>query len=282
MSAPGGTVRLRSGLEMPGLGLGTWKMGEVAGQRGEEIAAVRLAIALGIAHVDTAEMYGEGDTEDLLGEALAGLDREGLFLVSKVYPWNADRAGMAAACEASLRRLGTDRLELYLLHWPGSVPFEETLEGAARLKAAGKIRAFGVSNVDVAMLARLERQGLLDAVEVNQVMYNPSRRGIEHDLLPALERLGIACMAYTPIEPARLGRNAGFRAVAEAEGMTPAGLALAWHLTAGRAVPIPKAGRVAHVEALVAAAGRRLSPETMAAIDRACPPPSGPEPLDIL
>ncbi|MEM6489615.1 MAG: aldo/keto reductase [Pseudomonadota bacterium] len=281
-AAPGGAVTLRSGLVMPRLGLGTWRMGETPARRGEEIRAVHRALDGGIAHIDTAEMYGEGETEALLGEALASRPRDGLFLVSKVYPWNAGGRAMVEACEASLRRLRTDYLDLYLLHWPGSIAFEATLAAAETLLAAGKIRAFGVSNVDVGLLGRLAEAGLADRIDANQVMHNPSRRGVEFDLYPAMATLGIQAVAYTPLEPARLGRNRAFAAVAEAEGLSPAQLALTWHLTAGRAVPIPKAGQAAHVDALLAAAARRLAPDAMAAIDAACPPPRRAQPLDII
>ncbi|MEM9783458.1 MAG: aldo/keto reductase [Pseudomonadota bacterium] len=275
-------VPLKSGLAMPGLGLGTWRMGEDPGAERDEIAAIRRAVERGITHIDTAEMYGEGDCEALLGRAIQGLARERLFIVSKVYPWNASAEGMAEACAASLRRLGTDYLDLYLLHWPGAIAFEQTLEGAAQLKAEGRIRAFGVSNVDASMVAALARSGLDDAVEANQVMYNPARRGIEVDLLPLMAERGIAAVAYTPLEPDRLRRNRGFVALAADLGLAPPVLALAWHLTRAQAVPIPKAGRVAHVDALVEAAGITLTAEVLEEIDRLFPAPTRPQPLDII
>ena len=273
---------LKSGVELPSPGFGTWRMGEAPGKRAEEIAALRRAVELGFRHFDTAEMYGEGEAERVMAEAFSGLARDRLFLVSKVYPWNAGADDMVAACEASLDRLGTDHLDLYLLHWPGSVPFEETLEGAQRLKESGKIRAFGVSNFDTRGLGRLIDRGLADGIEVNQVMFNPARRGIEFDLLPLMQEHGIACVAYTPLEPGALSRNAGFRAVADAAGMSTAQLAMAWHLTRGLAVPIPKAGRVPHVEALAEAARVTLNADQLAAIDAAFPPPNRPQPLDII
>lgn len=275
-------IELKSGLLLPPFGFGTWKLGEASGVRTTEIAAVRHAIDLGFDHLDTAEMYGDGATEDLLGEAIAGINRADLILTSKVYPWNAGAQDMVRACEASLDRLGTGFLDLYLLHWPGSVPFEDTLEGAERLKASGKIRAFGISNFDARGLSRLIDAGLDDAIEVNQVMYNPSRRGIEFDLLPAMDAASIACVAYTPIEPARLSRNDAFQAVAQDLGMDVAGLAMAWHVSRGAAIPIPKASTVAHVDQLRAAVDVVLDSETLARIDAAFPPPNSPQPLDIL
>lgn len=275
------TVKLRSGLEMPTPGYGTWRLGEELSQEAEELSALARAMELGFTHFDTAEMYGEGATESLLGRAIAGR-REGLFLTSKVYPWNASQEGIVRACEGSLKRLGTDVIDVYLLHWPGSAPFEETLEGALRLRAAGKIRAFGVSNFDASEMESLIATGLAEEIEVNQVMYNPSRRGIEFDLLPLLETHGIACMAYTPIEPQRLARIPRFVALAEAAGLSVAGLALAWQRTRARTVPIPKAGTPAHAEDLWHAGTVRLDAETLAAIERVCPPPAGPRPLDIL
>lgn len=275
-------IRLTSGAEMPALGVGTWRMGEDRGAAENEVAALRRALDRGFCHIDTAEMYGEGGAEEILGRALAGQDRDALFLTSKFYPQNASAARMTAACERSLRRLGIDCLDLYLLHWPGATPFEETLEGAAQLKAAGKIRAFGVSNFDAQELAGLTERGLAAEIEVNQVLHNPSRRGIEFDLLPQMAASGIACMAYTPIEPRRMAANPGFAKIAAEEGLAPAELALAWHLTLGRTCPIPKAAQPRHLDGLARAAERRLSAETMAAIDRAFPPPAAPEPLEIL
>ena len=273
---------LKSGLVLPPFGFGTWRLGEDPSAQTTEIAAVRHAIDIGFNHLDTAEMYGDGATEDLLGRAISGIDRDRLILTSKVYPWNAGVGDMVAACEASLDRLGTDYLDLYLLHWPGSVPFEDTLEGAARLKSAGKIRAFGVSNFDARTLARLSEAGLDQTIEVNQVMHNPSRRGIEYDLLPAMDAANIHCVAYTPIEPARLSRSSAFNAVAQDLGLDVAGLAMAWHVSRGAAIPIPKASTIPHVDQLRAAVDAHLDAETLARIDAAFPPPTSPLPLDIL
>jgi len=252
-------IRLKCGLEMPHVGFGTWRMGETPSEEAAEIAALRRALERGFVHFDTAEMYGEGGAEEVLGRAIADVPRESLFLTSKVYPWHARADQVVEACERSLGRLGVDHLDLYLLHWPGQTPVEDTLEGARRLKEAGKIRAFGVSNFDVHEVGDLARRGLLDGIEVNQLMHNPARRGIEVDLLPLLEELGIACMAYTPIEPEAMEANPAFREIAEAEGLSPAALALAWHVTLGRTCPIPKSATPAHVDALAEAAARRRS-----------------------
>ncbi|MEM6944075.1 MAG: aldo/keto reductase [Pseudomonadota bacterium] len=276
------TVALRSGAEMPAIGFGTWRMGEDRGEAVGEQAALARALERGFLHFDTAEMYGEGGAETVLGAALRGVERERMFLTSKFYPWHAGAGDMVACCEASLRRLGTDYLDLYLLHWPGSVPMEETLEGAERLRARGLIRAFGVSNFDAGEMQSLAAAGLDNAIEANQVLYNPSRRGIEFDLLPWLEERGIVCIAYTPIEPQRLSANAAFRSVAEDAGLGVAELALAWHMTQARACPIPKAATLAHVDALADAAERRLGEDLLAAIDAACPPPTAASPLEIL
>ena len=275
-------VILKSGVEMPSFGLGTWRLGEDPDAAADEIAAVRYALDAGFVHIDTAEMYGDGATEHLLAKAISGRARADLFLTSKFYPWNAGTEAMVSACEASLERLGTDYLDLYLLHWPGNVPFEQTALAAEQLLSDGKIRAFGISNFDTSGLAELVDAGLADRIDVNQVMYNPARRGIEYDLLPLMRKLGIACVAYTPIEPALLQANRDFQALAEAVGMSAAQLALAWHMTRGAAVPIPKASSVGHVEDLRAAIGIQLDHNTLAEIDSILPPPLGPQPLDIL
>ena len=196
------TIRLKSGLEMPVFGYGTWKMGEIAADEAEEIATIHQALERGVRHFDTAEMYGDGSTELLLGRALSGADRSSLFLTSKFYPFNASKQAMINSCENSLDRMGTDYIDLYLLHWPGQTAFEETLEGAHYLLEQGKIRAFGVSNFDFHNLGDLIDGGLSNLIDVNQVMYNPARRGIEFDLLPLMQLHTISCVAYTPIEPA--------------------------------------------------------------------------------
>lgn len=264
------------GLHMPRVGIGTWRIGEGERPRGDEIAALRHAHVLGFRHFDTAEMYGEGEAEAVLGEAIRGLDRDELFLVSKVYPWNAGRAEMIAACEASLARLGVEMLDLYLLHWPGRVPFEETLEGARALIEAGKIRAFGISNFDAEAIRSLAAEGLLDDVVCNQVMHNIPERGVETDLLPLLEAEGIVPVAYSPLEGGPMRLMDGLPALAADLGLSLPQLALSWHVTAGRSVPIPKSTDPAHLDDLRAAIDVTLPPEVMARIDALAPPRPGP------
>ncbi|MGW3248098.1 aldo/keto reductase [Streptomyces sp. NPDC001070] len=273
------TIRLSS-RDIPALGQGTWYLGEDPGRRREEIAALRLGLDLGMTVVDTAEMYGDGAAEELVGEAIAG-HRAEVFLISKVLPDHADRHGTVAACEASLRRLGTDILDLYLLHWRGRHPLEETATGFTELMAAGKIRTWGVSNLDAGDMAELTSLPGGSAVAVDQVLYNLTRRGIEWDLLPWCRRNRVGVMAYSPVEQGRLLRAAPLRAVAESLGATPAQVALAWVLEQGAAA-IPRSGRPEHVRENRAAADLRLPPESLAALDAAFPPPSRPVPLEVL
>ncbi|MEP1442715.1 MAG: aldo/keto reductase [Hyphomicrobiales bacterium] len=276
------TIRLKSGLEMPAFGYGTWKMGEIAAHEAEEIATIRQAIERGVRHFDTAEMYGDGSTELLLGKALAGVDRSNLFITSKFYPFNASKQAMVNSCENSLDRLETDYLDLYLLHWPGQTAFEETLEGAHHLLEQGKIRGFGISNFDFHDLGELINAGLDGLIDVNQVMYNAARRGIEFDLLPLMQLQNIACVAYTPIEPQLLGRNGAFTDLAQSLGFSPAELALSWHMTSGRAVPIPKCSKRQNLDGLLRAAQTTLDADVMTAIDSILPPPDHAVSLDIL
>ncbi|MFE0631281.1 aldo/keto reductase [Streptomyces sp. NPDC058864] len=273
------TVRLSS-RDVPALGQGTWYLGEDPGRRREEIAALRLGLDLGMSIVDTAEMYGDGAAEELVGEAIAGRRAE-VFLVSKVLPEHADRRGVVAACEASLRRLRTDILDLYLLHWRGRHPLEETLAGFTELMAGGKIRTWGVSNLDAGDMAQLVALPGGSAVAVDQVLYNLTRRGIEWDLLPWCRRNRSGVMAYSPVEQGRLLRSAPLRAVADGLGATPAQVALAWVLEQGVAA-IPRSGRPGHVTENRAAADLRLPADALAALDAAFPPPRGPVPLEVL
>ncbi|MGV9574809.1 aldo/keto reductase, partial [Streptomyces nigra] len=240
-----GTIALPSGEEIAAAGQGTWYLGEDPGRREQEIAALRLGVDLGMTVVDTAEMYGDGAAEELVGEALRGR-RDEVFLVSKVLPGHADRKGTVAACEGSLRRLGTDRLDLYLLHWRGRWPLEETLAGFTDLMEAGKIRYWGVSNLDVADMTELATLPGGDAVAVDQVLYNLSRRGIEWDLLPWCREAEVAVMAYSPIEQGRILGAEALGAVARALGATPAQVALAWVLEQGVSA-IPRSGSPDHV-----------------------------------
>lgn len=274
-------VRLPSGETVPALGMGTWMIGENRSSRAEEIATLQRGIDLGMTLIDTAEMYGEGASEQLVGEAIKGR-RDEVFLVSKVYPHNASRKGTAAACERSLKRLGVDCLDLYLLHWRGSVPLDETIEGFETLQALGKIRHWGVSNLDPADMAELVDQPGGGEVAVNQVLYNLSRRGIEWDLRPWCEEQGIPLMAYSPIEQARLLRHPGLRALAVKHGATPAQLALAWLLQSDQLIAIPKASMRAHLEENFAALQCPLDAETIAELDRLFPPPRRATPLEML
>ena len=217
-------VTLPGGESVPALGMGTWMIGEDAATRAEEIASLQHGIDLGMALIDTAEMYGEGASEKLVGEAIRGR-RERVFLVSKVYPHNAGRKAAQAACERSLRRLGIECLDLYLLHWRGSEPFAETIEAFETLKAQGKIRHWGVSNLDTEDLQEWVDTPGGAAVAVDQVLYNLTRRGIEWDLLPWCQKHRIPVMAYSPIEQARLLRHSGLCELAGRLGMTPAQVA---------------------------------------------------------
>jgi len=266
---------------MPRIGIGTWHMGEDPRAAETEIAALRHARDLGFTHFDTAEMYAEGGAEAILGRAFAGQARDGLFLTSKVYPWNAAAPDMIAACERSLDRLKTDHIDLYLLHWPGSVPFEDTLEGACTLLEPGKIRAFGISNFDTQGLQRLIDHGLTDLMTVNQVMHNIPFRGVELDLFPLMAEHGITAVAYSPLELGPTRTIPGMEELAWDEDLTVAQLVLAWHMSRGLAVPIPKSSRIDHLDALAAAARTQLSPATIAQIDRLAPLPSRPVPLEI-
>ena len=269
-------VKLPSGRLMPVLGQGTWRMGEARSRRAAELAALRRGLELGLTLIDTAEMYGEGGAERLVGAAIEGR-RDQVFLVSKVYPHNASRDGVQRACERSLKRLGTDRLDLYLLHWPGEVPLAETVAGFAALKAAGKILDWGVSNFDLGEMAELPKGCATD-----QVLYNLARRGIEHDLLPWCRRRRMPVMAYTPLEPERLARNKALAAIAAEAGVPPLTLALAWVIRQPGVVAIPKASSLEHVRANRAALGLKLTADLRAALDRAFPPPKRREPLAML
>ncbi|WP_380782363.1 aldo/keto reductase [Sphingomonas sp. R86520] len=274
------TVILPGGETVPGLGQGTWMMGERRDRREAEIAALRTGVDLGMTLIDTAEMYGDGASEMLVGDALGGV-RDQLFLVSKAYPQNASRKRLAAACEASLDRLKTDRLDLYLLHWRGSVPLAETVEAMEALRNAGKIRHWGVSNLDHDDMEELLAVGGRECA-TDQILYNLTRRGPEHDLLPWLERHDIPCMAYSPVEQGRLLADPALGRIAGTIGATPAQVALAWVLRRKDVIAIPKAGSVAHVQENRAAADLDLSSDDLAALDAAFPRPAGPRPLEML
>lgn len=270
-------------LSIPSPGFGTWHYGEEPSRRDEELAALRHAIELGFRHFDTAEMYAEGESEKLLGAACHASEvaREELFIVSKVYPWNAGRQAMQRACEQSLDRLDMDYLDLYLLHWPGGVPFEETLEAAHALLHSGKIRAFGISNFDTAQLSSLIQRGLADIVDVNQVMHNLPHRGPEVDLFPLMQRHDILPVAYSPLELGPTSKIDAISSLATELELTLAELVLAWHLNLGEAVPIPKSSTISHIDALAEAAKITLSEEVMARIHEAAPVPDRPVSLEV-
>jgi diketogulonate reductase-like aldo/keto reductase len=275
------TVALPSGERVPAFGQGAWKIGDSRATRDEEIATLRLGLDLGATLIDTAEMYGEGRSETLIAEAIEGR-RDEVFLVSKVLPNHASRQGTVAACERSLRRLGTDRFDLYLLHWRGSIPLAETVEAFDALQRAGKIRYFGVSNLDLADMQELWSIPAGPAVATNQVLYNLMRRGIEADLLPWLRERRVPIMAYSPIEQARLVRNAKLGDFASRHGMTPAQAALAWLLASDDVIVIPKTARRERLKDNLGALDHRLTRAQLSELDRLFPPPSGPAPLEMI
>ncbi len=264
-------------LEMPQLGQGTWHMGETRARRAAEVAALQLGIDLGMTLIDTSEMYAEGGSEEVVGEAIAGR-RDEVFLVSKVYPHNASHAGVAAACARSLKRLKVNCLDLYLLHWPGSTPIGETVDAFERLKDAGKIRAWGVSNFDVD-----EMETMPPGCATDQVLYNLGERGIEFDLLPWSRQREMPVMAYSPVgQGGRLLAHPALRTVADRHGKTPAQIALAWTIRQPGVVTIPKAADPAHVRQNAEAAAIVLGPEDLADLNAAFPPPTRKRPLAML
>ena len=275
------TVTLPSGESVPALGMGTWQMAGDRGRRTEEIAALRLGLDRGLTLIDTAEMYGEGAAEELVAEAIAGRRGE-VFLVSKVYPHNASRQGTVAACERSLKRLKTDRLDLYLLHWPGSVPIGDTVAAFAELQQAGKIRHYGVSNFDAADMAELWTAPGGAAAATNQVLYNLSRRGIEWNLLPWCRERRVPIMAYSPIEQGRLARDARLAAFARRHGLTATQAALGWLLAKDDVIVIPKTGRRERLQENLGALERPLTKPQLDELDDLFPPPSGARPLEMI
>lgn len=274
-------VRMPSGDTVPALGQGTWGMGEQPALRRQEIASLRAGLDAGLRLIDTAEMYGEGRTESLVGEAIAGR-RDEVFLVSKVYPHNASRKGMPKACADSLRRLRTDRIDLYLLHWSGNVPLQETLEAFSRLREDGHIRAWGVSNLDLPSMQALWALTGGHEVQTNQLLYNPMRRGIEWDLLPWLRERGVPVMAYSPLEQGRLLRHRGLLQFAERRGMTAAQAVLAWLLAQEDVIAIPKTATLARLTENLAALAHPLDGQALTELDRLFPPPRAPVPLEML
>ena len=277
------TIALPGGETIPALGIGTWNLGDTRQQRGDEITALQVAVDLGMTVVDTAEMYGNGASEELVADALADRRSE-IFLVSKVLPQNATRRGTITSCEASLRRLKTDRLDMYLLHWRGSVPLDDTLEAFNSLERDGKIRHWGVSNFDVDDMedAVGVTRGAGPRVAANQVLYNLMRRGIEYDLLPWCSGRGIPVMAYSPLEQGRLLRHGALQTIATRLHATPAQVALAWTLREPGVLAIPKAGHVDRVRENHGALDVELSPGDLAQLDAAFPPPTRKKALEMI
>ena len=274
------TVRLPDGTDVPALGQGTWKIGEGQRSRKDEAAAIRLGIDLGMTLIDTAEMYGDGTSEEVVAEAIAG-QRDRVFLVTKVYPHNATRRGTAAACERSLKRLRTDVIDLYLLHWRGAAPFSETVAEFEKLIASGKILRWGVSNLDTDDMAELT--AVSKACATNQVLYNPENRGIEFDLLPWSASHRMPIMAYSPVGQAgRLLRSPALVNIAARHTATPAQIAIAWSLRRHDIISIPKSGDPTHIRQNAAAADITLTAEDLAEIDAAYPPPRRKQSLAML
>ncbi|WP_070885758.1 aldo/keto reductase [Pseudomonas argentinensis] len=267
-----------AGTQVPVIGQGTWRMGENRDQRKDEVAALREGIERGLRLIDTAEMYGEGGAETVVGEAISG-KRDQVFLVSKVYPHNASRSGVVAACERSLQRLGTEYLDLYLLHWRGQHPLDETVEAFERLREQGKIGRWGVSNFDLDDLQELGEP----ACATNQVLYNPEERGVEFDLLPWQQRQNMPLMAYCPLgQGGALLADAALRQVAQRHGVSTAQVALAWALRQPNVLVIPKASDPRHLAENAASAELQLSAADLQAIDSAYPAPTRKQRLQMV
>lgn len=270
---------LPGGEKVAALGQGTWNMGDSSRRRKEEVAALKLGFDLGMTLVDTAEMYASGGAEEVIAEAIAGR-RDEIFIVSKVMPQNASRRGTIAACEKSLKRLKVDSIDLYLLHWPGSSPFSETLEGFTALTNSGKIRYWGVSNFDQREMEEVIALSGGGAVATDQVMYNLNRRGIEFSLTGWCEKHHIPIMAYSPLDQGKLLRSPTVENIADRHSATAAQVALAWVLRQTNMIVIPKAGSEAHVRENYGALKVRLDAQEMAELDRAFPPPGCKKPLE--
>ncbi|KQU74724.1 hypothetical protein ASC75_20355 [Aminobacter sp. DSM 101952] len=278
---PSTTTTLPAGEAVPVLGQGTWMMGEDRARAADEVAALRLGLDLGVTLIDTAEMYGNGGAEKVVGEAIAGR-RDDVFLVSKVLPSNASRNGVVRACEASLKRMRTDRIDLYLLHWRGGVPLAETIAVFEELHRSGKIRHWGVSNFDADDMEEMERLPAGRNAQANQVLYNLGRRGIEFDLAPWCREHGMPVMAYSPVEQGALADDAGLQAIAARHDATAAQLALAWVMARPGVIAIPKATRLEHVRQNAAARDIRLTPGDLAELDTLFPPPARKRPLEMI
>jgi diketogulonate reductase-like aldo/keto reductase len=274
-------VRLPDGTEVPALGQGTWHMGERRSAAKAEAAAVKLGIDLGMTLIDTAEMYGNGGAEEVVAEATRG-QRDKLFIVSKVYPHNASRTGVPAACERSLKRLRTDRIDLYLLHWQGSHPLGETVDAFENLRCEGKIRYWGVSNFDMRDMQGMLRLAAGANCTTDQVLYHVGSRGIEYDLLPWCSEHKIPVMAYSPIgQGGRLLQSKALATVAQRHDASAAQIAIAWTMRHGNVISIPKASDLAHVRENAASGDIELTPDDLVTIDSAHPPPAGKQSLDI-
>jgi diketogulonate reductase-like aldo/keto reductase len=277
------TVAFPGGETVSAVGQGTWYMGERRGDAAKEAEALRLGIDLGMTLIDTAEMYAGGGAEQVVAEAVSGI-RDQVFIVSKVLPQNASRTGTSAACERSLKRLKTDRIDLYLLHWRGGHPLAETVAAFEALKAQGKIRRWGVSNLDTADMTELLGEPTGSGCAANQVLYHPDSRGIEFDLLPWCTEHGIPLMAYSPLghHVCKLLGSSALQAVARRHGATAAQVAIAWGLRSGNVISIPKAADSAHVRENAAAGDIRLTEQDLAEVDAVHPPPRRKAALDLL
>lgn len=274
-------VTLPCGETVVALGQGTWRIGDDPARRQEEINCLRRGIDLGLTLIDTAEMYGEGLSEALVGEAIEGR-RDEVFIVSKVYPHNASRRSMQTSCENSLKRLRIEAIDLYLLHWEGDLPLEETVEAFEALRRAGKIRHWGVSNLDTALMRELNDVPGGTAVQTDQVLYNLGRRGIEWDLLPWLRERSIPVMAYSPLEEGRLVRRRELGDFAKKHGMTPSQVAIAWLLAQDGVIAIPKTGNRNRFEENALALEHPLTTAQLQELDALFPPPKGPSPLEMI
>jgi diketogulonate reductase-like aldo/keto reductase len=276
------TVILSDGKRVPTLGQGTWRMGESKSARASEIAALRLGIELGMSLIDTAEMYGDGGAEEIVAEAIHG-QREGIFVVTKVYPHNASRSELPKACQRSLKRLRIDAIDLYLLHWRERTPLEEIVDAFEKLRAAGKIKRWGVSNFDLDDMEELLSLEDGSNCAANQVLYNLQNREIEFDLLPWSHTYKIPIMAYSPVgHSGQLLRNALLKRIAQSHDATPAQIALAWVLRQPGVIAIPKASNEKHVRENAPSIDIKLTKEDLAALDEEFPPPKSKRPLPIL
>lgn len=278
-------VKIPGGRNLSNLGLGTWFMGDDTSQSEAEVGAIRYAMDRGIRLIDTAEMYGNGGAEEVVGAAIQATDaptREDLFIVSKVLPSNARFDDVIRACDHSLRRLGTDYIDLYLLHWRGSAPFQETIDAFKALQSSGKIHHFGVSNFDTREMEEWCNCDGGDALATNQILYNLSRRGVEWDLIPNCKKRGVPVMAYSPLEQGRLDGDPVLSQIADRHGVTSLQIALAWVLAQDNVIAIPKAVNHAHIDQNIASVDIKLSAEDFALLNAAFPPPTGPSHLEML